>query len=72
LIAAAAFNPVRGRVQALVDRRFNRARFDAEAEASAFAERLHRALDLNTVIADLEGVLSQTVKPVRSTIWIKS
>ena len=72
LIAAAAFNQVRGRVQALVDRRFNRARFDAEAEASAFAERLHRALDLNTVIADLEGVLSQTVKPVRSTIWIKS
>jgi hypothetical protein len=72
LMSAAAFNPLRRRVQALVDRHFNRARFDAGAEASAFAERLHRAHDLNTVIADLEGVLSQTVKPVRSTIWIRA
>lgn len=71
LVAAAAFNPVRRRVQAVVDRRFNRARFDAGAEASAFADRLHRAHDLNTVIADLEGVLSHTVKPVRSAIWIR-
>ena len=71
LVAAAAFNPVRRRVQAVVERRFNRARFDAEAEASAFADRLHRALDLNAVIADLEGVLSQTVKPARSGIWIR-
>ena len=71
LVAAAAFNPVRRRVQTLVDRRFNRQRFDAEIEASAFAERLHRAVDLNTVVEDLSGVLSQTVKPVTSTIWIR-
>ena len=71
LVAAAAFNPVRRRVLTIVDRRFNRSRFDAETEASAFAERLHQALDLNTVIEDLSGVLSQTVKPVSSTIWIK-
>lgn len=71
LVAAAAFNPVRRQVQALVDRRFNRARFDAESEASAFAERLHKALDVKTVIDDLEDVLSQTVKPTSSTVWIR-
>ena len=72
LVAAAAFNPLRRRVQAVVDRRFNRARFDAESESSAFADRLHQALDLNTVIDDLQNVLAQTVKPVVSTIWIRS
>lgn len=71
LFAAAAFNPVRRRVQAVVDRRFNRARFDAEAEASALAKRLHRALDLDAVVADLEVVLSETVKPVSSAVWIR-
>ena len=71
LAAAAAFNPLRRRVQAVVDRRFNRARFNAESEASAFAVRLHKALDLSTVITDLGAVLTNTVKPVSSTIWIK-
>ena len=71
LAAAAAFNPLRRRVQALVDRRFNRARFNAESEASAFAERLHKALDLSTVITDLGAVLTNTVKPVSTTIWIR-
>jgi hypothetical protein len=72
LVAAAAFNPLRRRVQGVVDRRFNRGRFDAESEASAFADRLHQALDVNTVINDLQDVLAQTVKPVVSTIWIRS
>jgi hypothetical protein len=72
LVTAAAFSPLRRRVQAVVDRRFNRARFDAETEASTFADRLHKALDLNTVLDDLADVLSQTVKPVASTIWIRS
>ena len=72
LVAAAAFNPIRRRVQALVDRRFNRARFDAESEANAFAERLHQALDVRTVIDDLEKVLSQTVKPSTSSVWVRN
>ena len=71
LAAAAAFSPLRRRVLASVDRRFNRARFDAETEASAFAERLHKALDLSTVIGDLDTVLAHTVKPATSTIWIR-
>ena len=71
LVTAAAFNPLRRRVQAVVDLRFNRARFDAELEASAFAERLRKALDVNRIVADLEDVLSQTVKPISSTIWIR-
>ena len=71
LAAAAALNPVRRRVQAVVDSRFNRARFDAEAEAAVFAERLHQAIALSTVSEELSGVRSQTVKPVTSTIWIK-
>ena len=72
LVAAAAFNPIRRRVRAVVDRRFNRARFDAESEANAFAERLHQALDVKTVIDDLDKVLSQTVKPSTSSVWVRS
>jgi hypothetical protein len=71
LAAAAAFNPLRRRVQAVVDHRFNRSRFNAESEAAAFADRLHMAHDLNTVIDDLGDVLSQTVRPASSTLWIR-
>jgi len=57
LAAAALFNPLRRRVQRAVDRRFNRARYDAERTVAAFAARLKEALELDSVRDDLAGVV---------------
>jgi hypothetical protein len=70
LVAAALFNPVRRRVQRAVDRRFNRARYDAEQTVTAFAARLKDAVDLDTVRADLAGVVQRTLEPAHVSVWI--
>jgi hypothetical protein len=59
LAAAALFNPLRRRVQRIIDRRFNRARYDAETIVAAFAARLKDAVDLDLVRDDLAGVVQQ-------------
>jgi MFS family permease len=69
LAAAALFNPVRRRVQRAVDRRFNRARYDAEQTVAAFAARLKDAVDLDAVGADLAGVVARTLEPACLSIW---
>jgi hypothetical protein len=71
LIAAALFNPVRRRVQHRVDRRFNRARYDAETTVAAFAARLKDAVDLDTVRTDLAGVVQTALEPAHVTVWTK-
>jgi hypothetical protein len=71
LIAAALFNPVRRRVQHRVDRRFNRARYDAEATVTAFAARLKDAVDLDTVRADLASVVHKSLEPAHLTVWTR-
>jgi hypothetical protein len=55
LTAAAAFQPLRRRVQDLVDRRFNRQRYDAARSVEAFAVRLREQVDLNVLSAELLG-----------------
>ena len=70
LAAAALFNPLRRRVQQLVDRRFNRARYDAEQTAAAFAARLKDAVDLDSVRDDLARTVHQTLEPAHVSIWI--
>jgi hypothetical protein len=70
LAAAALFNPVRRRVQRAVDRRFNRARYDADRMVAEFAARLKDAVDLDSVRADLAGVISQTLEPAHVSVWI--
>jgi len=70
LVAAALFNPLRRRVQRAVDRRFNRARYDAEAVVDAFAARLKDAVDLDAVRDDLAGVVQQALKPAHVSVWI--
>jgi len=69
LIAAALFNPLRRRVQQLVDRRFNRARYDAEHTVMVFAARLMDAVDLDTVRDDLAGVVGHALEPTRVSVW---
>jgi len=69
LAAAALFNPVRRRVQHAVDRRFNRARYDADRTVAAFAARLQDAVDLDTVRDDLAGVVQSALEPAHLTLW---
>ena len=70
LAAAALFNPLRRRVQHAVDRRFNRARYDADESVAAFAARLKEAVDLDSVRGDLTGVVQQTLEPAHLSIWV--
>jgi hypothetical protein len=69
LAAAALFNPVRRRVQHAVDRRFNRARYDADQTVAAFAARLQDAVDLDTVRDDLAGVVQAALEPAHLALW---
>ena len=70
LAAAALFNPVRRRVQHQVDRRFNRARYDADQVAAAFAARLKDTVDLNSVRDDLTGIVAHALEPAHVSVWI--
>ncbi len=72
LAAAAAFSPARRRIQRLVDRRFNRARYDSEREIESFANRLRSALDLGEISTDLVRVVDSTVAPQRVGLWIRA
>jgi hypothetical protein len=70
LAAAALFNPLRLRVQHAVDRRFNRARYDADQTVAAFAARLKDAADLDSVRDDLTGVVQQVLEPAHLSVWV--
>jgi len=70
LAAAALFHPLRRRVQRAVDRRFNRARYDAEQMVAAFAARLQDAVDLDRVRSGLIGVVHQALEPAHVSVWI--
>jgi hypothetical protein len=69
LAAAALFNPVRRRVQHAVDRRFNRARYDADQTIAEFAARLQDSVDLDAVRDDLAGVVQAALEPAHLSVW---
>jgi hypothetical protein len=71
LAAAALFNPLRKRVQRFVDRRFNRARYDAEATVAAFTARLRDAVEIDAIRADLLEVVNRSLQPAHASVWIK-
>jgi len=70
LAAVALFTPVRRRVQRIVDRRFNRARYDADRTVAAFSARLQGAVDLDNVRGDLVAVVSQSLEPAHVSVWM--
>jgi hypothetical protein len=70
LAAAALFSPLRRRVQRGVDRRFNRARYDADKTVAAFAAGLKDAVDLDAVQADLASAVQQALEPAHVSVWI--
>jgi hypothetical protein len=72
LAAAAAFAPLRRAVNERVERRFNRARFDAEAEIAEFSDRVANEVSLDALSRDLAEVVSHTVQPCCSTLWIRT
>jgi len=69
LAAVALFNPLRRRVQHRVDRRFNRARYDADQTVAAFAARLKDTVDLDSVRDDLAGVVHRALEPAHVSVW---
>ena len=70
LAAAALFNPLRRWMQRVVDRQFNRARYDAEAVVATFNARLRHTVDLDTVRDDLVGAVHQAFQPAHVSIWL--
>jgi len=69
LAAAALFSPLRRRVQRAVDRRFNRARYDADQMVTAFAVRLKDTVDLDSVQDDLASVVTKALEPAHLSVW---
>ena len=71
LLVAALFNPIRGRVQRVVDRRFDRARYHADRTVAAFAGRLREEMDLATIADDLGAIVVAAMAPSGVNIWVR-
>jgi len=71
LLVFSLFQPLRRRVQSLVDRRFNRARYDAERILAAFAGQLRDEVDLEALEAAITATVSRTVEPVSVALWVR-
>jgi hypothetical protein len=72
LAAAGLFSPLRSRLQRLVDRRFNRAHYDAEATVAAFGARLRDAIDVDTVLGELAAAAAHSLEPAHVTVWTRT
>ena len=71
LAVAAVFQPARRRIQAGVDRRFNRRRYDSAQTITVFSARLREQVDLDTLSVELLAVVEQTMQPTQASLWLR-
>jgi len=72
LLVASLFQPLRRRIQMVVDRRFNRSRYDAEREVERFAAQIRDEVDVERVAAALASTLQRTMQPGKAAVWLRT